>query len=219
MPQQFMFDALDNQKEHLSDLSMMAEQIDKANQTDIETTNYTEIAEKMNTEGYNVTPEYLKEIDRRTQKEWEGGGKIDSAADALAFIFAGNAYFTLLSLKTGTRYTYRIARPKRAREKEQWFYYVSLLSGPDNTSNYTYMGWMTRDHDRVTIGGNAHLKPGTPSVVALDWAIGKLKAGVKLENFEIWHEGRCGRCGRRLTVPSSIAAGIGPECAGKVGLS
>ena len=27
-----------------------------------------------------------------------------------------------------------------------------------------------------------------------------------------WHEGRCGRCGRKLTVPESIEAGYGPEC-------
>jgi len=30
--------------------------------------------------------------------------------------------------------------------------------------------------------------------------------------LEIWHEGRCGRCNRKLTVPASIALGIGPEC-------
>jgi hypothetical protein len=33
----------------------------------------------------------------------------------------------------------------------------------------------------------------------------------------IWHEGRCGRCGRRLTVPESIESGYGPECIGKIG--
>jgi hypothetical protein len=31
------------------------------------------------------------------------------------------------------------------------------------------------------------------------------------------HEGKCGRCGRTLTVPESIDRGIGPECAGKIG--
>jgi len=32
------------------------------------------------------------------------------------------------------------------------------------------------------------------------------------EKVEFWHEGRCGDCGRRLTVPESIARGIGPIC-------
>lgn len=30
--------------------------------------------------------------------------------------------------------------------------------------------------------------------------------------------GRCWRCNRKLTVPSSIESGIGPECASKIGL-
>lgn len=30
--------------------------------------------------------------------------------------------------------------------------------------------------------------------------------------FEFWHEGRCARCSRRLTVPESISSGFGPEC-------
>lgn len=30
--------------------------------------------------------------------------------------------------------------------------------------------------------------------------------------FEFWHEGRCARCSRRLTVPESVASGFGPEC-------
>lgn len=36
-----------------------------------------------------------------------------------------------------------------------------------------------------------------------------------LSRLQVWHEGRCGRCGRKLTVPSSIETGLGPECAGK----
>lgn len=38
-----------------------------------------------------------------------------------------------------------------------------------------------------------------------------------LGKVEVWHEGSCGRCGRKLTVPESIANGLGPECAEKVG--
>ncbi|MGQ4872128.1 MAG: DUF6011 domain-containing protein, partial [Candidatus Thorarchaeota archaeon] len=30
------------------------------------------------------------------------------------------------------------------------------------------------------------------------------------EKVRIWHEGKCGRCGRRLTVPESIESGYGP---------
>jgi hypothetical protein len=38
------------------------------------------------------------------------------------------------------------------------------------------------------------------------------REGILGATLEFWHEGRCGRCGRRLTVPDSIASGYGPEC-------
>ncbi len=36
------------------------------------------------------------------------------------------------------------------------------------------------------------------------------------EQLEVWHEGCCGKCGRKLTDAESIARGIGPECYGKM---
>jgi hypothetical protein len=145
-------------------------------------------------------------------------GQLRTAKAALDFILAGNAYFTLRSKKTGTRYTFRVARPKRARDKNEWFYYVSLLNGPDNTSNYTYAGWMKKPELKLVSGGNTHLRPGAPSVVAFQWALGNLAAGKLPETLEIFHDGKCGRCGRELTVPESVELGIGPECAGRMGL-
>ncbi len=146
-------------------------------------------------------------------------GRLLTAEAALGFILAGNAYFTLRSRRTGTRFTYRVARPKRARENNEDFWYVSLLNGPDNESNYTYMANLKRNgtlrmwtNDKCRVGQDA------PSYIAFKYMLEKLMQGVTLENMEIWHEGRCGRCGRRLTVPESVAAGIGPECAGRMGL-
>lgn len=37
------------------------------------------------------------------------------------------------------------------------------------------------------------------------------------ETWEFWHEGCCGRCGRRLTVPASIELGHGHNCAHLLG--
>lgn len=39
-----------------------------------------------------------------------------------------------------------------------------------------------------------------------------------LNKLSYYHEGRCGRCRRKLTVPESIINGIGPVCAAKGGL-
>ena len=48
------------------------------------------------------------------------------------------------------------------------------------------------------------------------WRI--LNGGTFPATFEIWHEGRCAACARRLTVPQSIATGLGPDCADRLGI-
>jgi hypothetical protein len=143
--------------------------------------------------------------------------RLASAVAALEFIFAGNAYFTVRSLKTGTRYTFRVAEAKRDENnnwKKMWF--VSLLAGPKNTSDYVYLGAIRDDVFRLTRASKMN-EDSTP-VKAFRWVFEALQRGGMPHNCEIWHEGRCGRCGRMLTVPESIERGIGPECAGRMGL-
>ena len=36
-------------------------------------------------------------------------------------------------------------------------------------------------------------------------------------SIEVWHEGLCSHCARKLTVPASIQLGLGPDCAEKFG--
>jgi hypothetical protein len=142
--------------------------------------------------------------------------RFQTAVAARDFITGGNATVTLVSTKTGTRFTYKI----RANDEGDVFF-VSLLSGPDNESDYRYLGRVARG---VFWAGRKIPKPGdvgadAPSSLAFKWAWERLCKGVMLDSLEVWHEGRCARCNRKLTVPSSIASGWGPECAGKVGFS
>ena len=53
---------------------------------------------------------------------------------------------------------------------------------------------------------------GIDSSKVFDFDLAKLVAGTLPEFVEVWHEGCCGKCGKRLTVPSSIENGLGPEC-------
>lgn len=145
-------------------------------------------------------------------------GNITDADAALRFMLAGNAYFTLRSKKTGERYTYRVNVPPDDKSGALYGkkYFVALLSGPDNTADYTYLGMIQDNVFRLTRASkmNADSKP----VAAIRWTLERLQQRHFPSTVEFWHEGRCGRCGRKLTVPESVAAGIGPECAGKVGL-
>jgi len=141
-------------------------------------------------------------------------GRLETAEAALAYIRAGKATVTLVSVKTGTRFTYRVSA---APEGEALF--VGLLSGPDNTSDYKYMGRISRG---VFWAGRKIPRPhdvgaSAPSSKAFAWAWRALSRGVLPDELEVWHEGRCGRCARKLTVPASIASGFGPECIGKIG--
>jgi hypothetical protein len=150
-------------------------------------------------------------------------GNLKTATNTKAFIFAGNAYFTVRSLKTGTRYTYRVNRAKCSRcGKEDcncWAYptyFVSLLSGPDNTGDYTYLGMIRENVFRLTRASK--MTDDSRPVKAFRWVIERIIRGELPPFTELWHEGRCGRCGRMLTVPESVERGIGPECAGRMGL-
>ncbi len=130
------------------------------------------------------------------------------------FITAGNATFTVTSRKSGTRFTYRVSATDRPGS---WF--VSVLTGPDNTSDFSYAGLMTEHagvlHCRQTRGSK--VGPTAPSWLGFVWLLSRIHRPALLEQqAEIHHEGRCGRCGRALTVPESIESGFGPECINKV---
>ena len=146
-----------------------------------------------------------------------GPGNLKTAAVALSFITAGNAYFTVRSLATGTRYTYRVSLGKPQPGYEHWTghsYFVALLTGPENTEDYQYLGMIRDNVFRLTRASKMNFN--AIPVKAFRWVWEHLIRRELPPKTELWHQGRCGRCGRTLTVPESIAAGIGPECAGKM---
>lgn len=139
------------------------------------------------------------------------------------FILAGNALFTLKSLKTGEHFTYKVVRTGRwvgerwvAAEPRSW--QVQVLVGRDNSKDYRRIGIIRGDDDEdfVRIGGIGSSR--ALSTRGFDWFWTKLRLGngEKLAQAHFAHAGRCGRCGRTLTHPDSIESGIGPECADKL---
>jgi hypothetical protein len=144
------------------------------------------------------------------------------------YLLAGNSTFTLVSRETGRRYTYRVKSAAKDRN-QNWsvnnqdrnIFFVSVLTGSDNDSSYRYMGELRRVEPsghafRYVHGRKSILQESAMSIKAFKWFIGQLESHREFEEqLEFWHEGRCGRCGRKLTVPESIASGMGPECAGK----
>jgi len=134
---------------------------------------------------------------------------ITDVADAIDFMMGGSARFTIVSKKTGTRYTYRFRRP--SAEKPM---FVQLLTGPDNVADYTYLGYISQQQPSWVQAGHKG-SPNHPAFTAIHWLMAQLAKGEMPEQVEVWHEGRCGSCGRVLTDPASIERGFGPECASK----
>lgn len=139
--------------------------------------------------------------------------EIRNAEAVLRFALAGNATLTLRSRVTGERRTYRI----RACDDKPGLFFVGALRGSDNTSDYSYIGIIRDGEFRH---GEAKAKMGADSVAvrAFAWSWRYLSDGKVPEQLEVWHEDRCGRCGRALTVPESIETGLGPECAEALGV-
>jgi Family of unknown function (DUF6011) len=135
-------------------------------------------------------------------------GRLGSITDARIYTLLGNARLTLVSVKTGTRFTYRVRQP--GPEKP---HFIQLLSGSDNEADYAFLGTIFKGVE-YRHGRRSRIGAEAPSARAFAWFWG-LKT--LPPDLEVWHEGRCGRCGRALTVPESIARGIGPECAKSIG--
>lgn len=138
------------------------------------------------------------------------------------YMRSGNAKVTIKSVATGTRYTYSLKAPSVRTDAGGWSKdydakprFVKLLVGSDE---WQFIGswfegspWLAAGRK----GNDAH-----PAFKALDWVIGQANIRANCgedmpDSVEVWHEGSCGRCGRSLTDPVSIARGLGPECATK----
>jgi hypothetical protein len=165
--------------------------------------------------GSQPAPSVPHQVDAEPQGGGIGAHQITAAAAAVRFILGGNATFTLRSTASGTRYTYKVKKAEvdpRYPNSVTWF--VSLLSGPDNESDFTYLG-IVRDNVFRTTAKSRMNMDSTP-VKAFNWSFKNFVQGTTPAQLELWHAGRCGRCGRTLTVPESIASGFGPECINKM---
>lgn len=128
-------------------------------------------------------------------------------SDVSSYIFAGKAIFTIRNPKTDRSFTYKITQPKDCDK-----FFVKVLTGPDNTSDYEYIGFIV--DSRFIYGRNkSRIFQDAPSVKAFGWFLNNINS---LGPVECFHHGFCGRCGRLLTVIESIENGLGPECFKKV---
>jgi hypothetical protein len=124
------------------------------------------------------------------------------------FFKGGKALFTVHNAN-GEHYTYKINKGKA----EDAPFFVSLLTGPSNESDYQYIGLYNFLNPSLRITYKSKMHPDSKPVKVFNWAVKMILDRQTLPSgYGIVHEGKCCRCGRTLTTPESVEAGIGPEC-------
>jgi len=127
--------------------------------------------------------------------------------DTLQFILAGNALFTVENAETGNRFTFKVHKPDDDKP-----HFVSVLTGADNEHDYSFLGTVF-DGSRFRHGRKSRIAPTAPSARAFEWLLRRLSLRNDLpDQVRVCHCGKCGRCGKTLTVPESVDSGFGPEC-------
>lgn len=142
------------------------------------------------------------------------------------FLTAGNALFTIepaakfvAATNCNPHYTFKIVhKPASDRWPESWL--VCMLIGPDNENDYVCVAKLDARYGHVNLTRNSKLTPATTAYQILQRVVARIFAGeqkaIEDAGWKVHHEGRCGRCGRTLTVPESIESGIGPDCASRM---
>ena len=142
--------------------------------------------------------------------------KLENVEDIKRFIIGGKAIMTLESKTTGRWFTYRIKKAKKDEENSTFF--VSVLTGNDNESAYTYMGTIFKGEKlKFTLTKNSKIGDSALSYKAFNFFFNLLLNNKVHNEMSIYHRGLCSVCGKSLTTPDSLKSGIGPVCEGRVG--
>lgn len=141
--------------------------------------------------------------------------KFDNVEDIKKFIIGGKAIFTLESKVTGKWFTYRVKLMKKDDITSPFF--VSVLTGNDNESSYAYMGTIFQN-EKLTfrLTKNSKIGESAMSYKAFEFFFDLLMKNEVHKDMNVYHQGVCGRCGRKITVPESLVNGLGTECSGLV---
>ena len=142
--------------------------------------------------------------------------KLENAEDIKRFLIGGKAIMTLESKRTGRWFTYKIKKAKKDEENSPFF--VSVLTGADNETAYTYMGTIFQNDGKLkfTLTKNSKIGEDAFSYKAFNFFFNLLLNNKVHNEMSIYHRGLCSVCNRPLTTPESLKSGTGPICASRI---
>lgn len=133
----------------------------------------------------------------------------------LEYALSGISVFTLQNEGTSNRFTFKAIDARMVDSKaRKEIYFLKVLTGPDNSSDYSFVGTIQVSDSGYVYkhSKKSRMTEDAQSVKVAKWFLAAAQGKGLPENIKMYHEGRCGRCGRKLTVPESVESGYGPEC-------
>jgi hypothetical protein len=150
-----------------------------------------------------------------------------SLFDSLKYILGGEAIFTIFPIKQGIKYVFKCNRlitkeGNKEIKHNRWF--LNLLTGPDNTKDFTYVGTIDYVESKIPnvltlrITAKSGMTADAPSYKLFDNLLYNLQCvpehiATLTDRIKVYHDGSCSMCGRPLTDIVSVAVGRGPVCA------
>ena len=142
--------------------------------------------------------------------------------EALRYILAGKSEFTFLSLKTDVRIRYKlqrkVAEQRGKKGQDEYIYFLNTFTDGE----YKYAGVLFYDdvmrQFKFGRGQRGLLNYSHINIKSLLFVLNQLNIENYNLSLKVYHVGKCGRCGRKLTTPESILTGLGPECSKKAGV-
>ena len=117
----------------------------------------------------------------------------------LDYVLAGYAVLTLVNPDNGNHLTYLVRTPKGKGTPH--FVYAHVGCSSNLHHGYAFIGTIFGDRSFRTCQQDKpgmRLPPDALKTKAFQWFWEKLRTGSLPERIEVWHEGRCGRCGQPL---------------------
>jgi hypothetical protein len=125
---------------------------------------------------------------------------------ALTFLLGGRSGFVLWNRDTDNRFEYSVTLKETEDGSKIWWI----------RSAHHFIGTLYEWNGTIQFKKSKDINPNLIEYKAIVWYIGRLVNNPKSipDNVVIYHLGKCGVCGRKLTDPESVVQGIGPVCRG-----
>lgn len=126
------------------------------------------------------------------------------------YISGGKGIVTLQS-PTGKHHTYEFRRPndEDVFPKDTLFVYTLVKD-----FTWMYVGMYSSSYKSFKLTRASRFRSSSPIVKGARYIVklARNPGSIKEDRMQIYHEGTCSVCGRKLTSPKSIQTGMGPQC-------